>query len=359
MHTHAWLAWTLLVMTVALSSSNPLYLAVVLLCVLLVAAIAPREAGAATSLRILLLFGVSTMALSLVIAMVNGSYGEHILFTIPGPSFPRWLGGLSLGGPVSAEGLVAAAIRALSIFCVLTVFAVFNSAVSPQRVLRTAPAMLFHAGLAVTIGLTLLPSSIDDLRRIREMRALRGAPTGLHAMPGLIVPAVIGGLERSMKLAEAMEARGYAAQPGGSRAPALMSTAAAPLLTGTTWVWFYYRDLAALAALAAVAAFALLAASIALASRGRRTTTLREERRTPTDTVAVVVSLLLAATVIAAGSSAFLDLDYNPFAGLDAPQFAPLGAAVALACAWPALVIRGIPSRLQAERALEPEGAAS
>ena len=229
MHAAAWGAWVGMVMVLALVTTNPLYLAIILLGVVLVAVLAPRTGTGITSFRALALFGVSMFAISLVIATINGNYGDHILFTVPGPEVPSWLGGLRLGGPVSAEGLAAAAIRGMAILAILLAFGVFNGAVSPQRVLRSTPAALFQASLVVTVGLTLLPASIEDLRRVREMRALRGASGGLRDLPSLVVPAVIGGLERSMRLAEAMEARGYGAAPP---LPARARLAAAGRLDG-------------------------------------------------------------------------------------------------------------------------------
>lgn len=217
MHTIAWVGWVTLVMVVALTTTNPYYLGIVLLSVLLVAVLAPKTSTGVTSFRALLVFGVSMLGISVAISVVNGNYGSHELFSILGPELPWWVGGLRIGGPVSGEGLVAALTRGLAILSVLLAFGVFNGAVSPHRVLRTAPAAVFQAGLVVTVGLTLLPSSIEDVRRIREMRALRGARGGLRDLPALVVPAVIGGLERSMRLAEAMEARGYGQrhlQPG-------------------------------------------------------------------------------------------------------------------------------------------------
>src|SRR5690606_21197233 len=120
----------------------------------------------------------------------------------PGPSFPDWFGGLRLGGPFTAEALVAASIRAAAILAVFLSFAIFNGAVSPVRLLRLAPASLFHASLVITVGLTLLPSIVQDTRRIREMQMLRGSRMGLRQLPGLVVPAVLGGLDRSLRLAE-------------------------------------------------------------------------------------------------------------------------------------------------------------
>ncbi|MGH2634011.1 MAG: energy-coupling factor transporter transmembrane component T, partial [Tepidiformaceae bacterium] len=259
------------------------------------------------------------------------------LFTIPGPNIPDWLGGLRLGGPVSAEGLVAEAIRGLAILCVLLAFGVFNGAVSPQRVLRTAPAALFQAGLVVTVGLTLLPASIEDVRRIREMRALRGAPTGLRSLPALVVPAVIGGLERSMRLAEAMEARGYGSAPSGPRLPRLAGVASAPLFLLAAAVWSYYpaaRPVAACATLLGIAGLGIWGWS---AARARKTTSLNSEPLPRIDAILIALSLAGGAATVVASGGGWLDLGYSPFAGLPWPPFSPIAGIIALACGWPAL----------------------
>ncbi len=337
MPTLAWVAWVALVMAVGLSTTNPYYLGIVLLCVILVATMAPKTSVAVAGFRALLIFGMMLLAGSMVVALINGSFGGHILFTIPGPDLPSWLGGLRIGGPVSAEGLVAAAIRGLAILCVLLAFGVFNGAVSPHRVLRSAPAALFHAGLVVTVGLTLLPASIEDVRRIREMRALRGASTGLRNLPALVVPAVIGGLERSMRLAEAMEARGYGSAPPPPRGPRLVGALSAPLLLVAASAWFYYPWAKLYAGGAAVLAIATLGYWGWSAARTRHTTRLYTEPLSRVDRVLVVASVALAGVAVAAGTTGWVDLKYNPFAGLPWPHFALPGALVALACAWPAL----------------------
>jgi energy-coupling factor transport system permease protein len=337
MHPLAWVAWVTLVMTVALITTNPLYLGVALLCVLLVSALAPRTGTGLAGFRALLIFGTGMFAVSLLIATVNGNYGDHILFTIPGPAIPHWLGGLRLGGPVSAEGLVAASIRGLAILCVLLAFGVFNGAVSPHRVLHSTPAAIFHAGLVVTVGLTLLPASIEDIRRIREMRALRGARAGLRQLPALVVPAVINGLERSMRLAEAMEARGYGAAPPGPRGPQLVGAASVPLFVAAAWGWYYYewsRPFAVAAAVAGVAALGFWGVS---AARGRHTTRFHAEPMPLADRACIALSAAGCAIAIVGGSAGWFALKYNPFAGLPAPEFSLWGALLALSCGWPAV----------------------
>ncbi len=339
--TLAWIAWVLMVMTVALSTTNLLYLSIVLLCVLLVGALAPRTGAGAAGFRALLVLGASLFAISLGIAVVNGNYGSHVLFTLPGPEVPGWLGGLRFGGPVTGEGLVAATTRGLAVLCVLLAFAVFNGAVSSHRVLRTAPAALFHAGLVVTVGLALLPASVEDLRRIREVRALRGARTGLRGLPALVVPAVIGGLERSMLLAEAMEARGYAASPAQRRGPQLVGAFSAPLLLGATWGWFYYVQLRPVALASALLGLCALVFWAWSAARQRVVTRLHTEPLNLVDRVSIAFSAAIASLAIAARATGWPELGYNPFAGLEWPPFAFDGLLVALAVAWPSVRLLG------------------
>lgn len=354
MHAAAWVAWVGMVMALALATTNPLYLGIILLGVVLVAVLAPRTGTGVTSFRALAVFGVAMFAISIVVATVNGNYGEHILFTVPGPEVPAWLGGLRLGGPVSAEGLAAAAIRGLAILSILLAFGVFNGAVSPQRVLRSTPAALFQASLVVTVGLTLLPSSIEDLRRVREMRALRGAPGGLRDLPSLVVPAVIGGLERSMRLAEAMEARGYGAAPALPARARFAAAASAPLLIAATWWWFYEPGWRPFAGLAVLLAVACLASWWRTAARLHHATRLNDEPLPAPDRVAVAFAVGVAGLAAGARMTGLGGLTYNPFAGLPAPEFSAGGALLALATAWPAVrLVLGT----RAAKAPEPEAA--
>ena len=344
MHPGAWMSWVTMVMVVALATTNPFYLVLLLLCVILVATLAPRTGTGVTSFRALFAFAVVMLAFSVLVATINGNYGDHILFTIPGPNVPKWLGGLRLGGPVSAEGLVAASIRGLTILCIFLAFGVFNGAVSPHRVLRTTPGALFHASLVLTVGLTLLPSSIEDLRRIREMRALRGAPPGWRDLPALVVPAVINGLERSMQLAEAMEARGYASGSRPPRSARLAAAASAPLLIAAAWLWFYTDPGQPLGALFAAGGAGCLAWWFFAASRTQRRTSFEEVHLPLSQRIAITLSGLVVVAVLAFRFADAASLTYNPFAGLDAPGLSVPGAAVVVLAAWPAIILIFAPS---------------
>jgi energy-coupling factor transport system permease protein len=322
-------------MVLALVTTNPYYLAIVLLCVLLVAALAPWSATGFASFRLMLTLGVAIGLFSIGVAAINGASGEHVLFDVPGPRFPEWFGGLRLGGPVTWEALAGASLRAMAILCVFLAFAVFSGAVSPVRLLRLAPASLFHASLVLTVGLALLPAIVQDTRRIREMQMLRGSRGGLRDMPGLVVPAILGGLERSLRLAEAMEARGYAAT---SRPPAfarLAGIVALPCLLAAIWCW-YYTDARVLALAPAGLGLALLVFWLRASARGRTTTRLHADPVPPLQAVVAGAGLLLAVMLPFLRGQEWLVLAYNPFAGLAAPPFELGPALIALSIAWPA-----------------------
>jgi len=321
MHPAAWLLWAVSVMVIALVTTNPLYLLVLLLSVTLVGVVAPRTEFASAGFRVMLIAGLGIVAFSVLVASINGGPGEQELFTIPGPGFPSWLGGLRIGGPVTAEALAAAGIRGLAILCVVLGFAVFNGACSPFRVLRLGPAALFQAGLVVTIGLTLLPASVEDFRRLREMRALRGMRTGPRELPGLVVPAVIAGMERAMRYAEAIEARGYAAPaplPRLARVAGITSAFLA-LVAGVMWL---YLDGAAMASLLVLAlSLGAAAAWLMVSSRSRATTRMRPEPFPVRDRFATGAFAASTAAALALRAIGTPVLTYNPFAGLRAPEF--------------------------------------
>jgi energy-coupling factor transport system permease protein len=291
----------------------------------------------------MLTLGVVIGIFSIAIAAINGASGEHVLFDVPGPRFPDWFGGLRLGGPVTLEALVGASLRALAILCVFLAFAIFSGAVSPVRLLRLAPGSLFHASLIVTVGLTLLPSIVQDTRRIREMQMLRGSSVHLRHLPGLVVPAILGGLERSLRLAEAMEARGYAAgspPPARARLAGLLAT---PCLLASAWSWFYAPSLDYLALPLAAAGLAALAYWLRASSRARRTSRLHDDPVSPTQATIAAVTFALAVALPFLRAQEAIGFAYNPFAGLPAPPFAAIPAALALLAAWPAafLVLPG------------------
>jgi energy-coupling factor transport system permease protein len=317
---------------IALTTTNPLYGAIVVLAVAMVALVAP-SAPERSSLRAFLGLGIGVVLFSGFVSLANGTPGDSTLFSVPGPTAPGWLGGLRFGGPVTSEGLVIAGTRALGILAVFAAFSVVTMAMSPGRLLRATPAVLAEAGIVVTVGLALLPATIEDLRRLREAERLRGREVRWWRMPGLVTPAMLSGLERSVHLAEALEARGLREAPG-ARPSRLAGAASAPLGLAGAYLWMSGGTARLLAPLAAGAAAAAAAWWLVSAARVHRTTRLHEEPSRRSTAIAALLALVAAGFVLG-GSKLGVNLGYNPLLDGLLPPFNVPGAILALLPAWP------------------------
>jgi energy-coupling factor transport system permease protein len=93
---------------------------------------------------------------------------------------------------------------------VLACIGAANALASPRRLLRYVPATLYEVGTALVVALTYAPQLVEDARRVRVARRLRGhAGRGPRELARLAVPVLDGALERSLDLAASMESRGY------------------------------------------------------------------------------------------------------------------------------------------------------
>lgn len=337
MTTRAWVAWAVTVTVFALTVTNPLYLALAVLGVTAVGSVAPMAPGA-EALRPLLLAGLGLVIFSGLVAAVNGTPGTEVLFTVPGPDAPSWLGGLRFGGPVTTEGLIAASTRALALLAIFGAFAILTTSISPSRLLRATPAALFQAGLVLTIGLSILPATIADAQRLREAELLRGRNLRWWHLPTLLPTILLGGLERSVRVAEALEARGFG---GGSVSPAafLAGAAAPPAFLFAAYFWIAGGDsqifALALGLLGAVGfVWWLLAAGAA-----NRSTRLVSESDRPVELVSIGIATTAIAFALMSHGFGPGDIRYDPFTGSTVPPVTILGAVVTLFIAWPFLAL--------------------
>ena len=211
LHPAAWWAWAIGLAMAASRTTNPLLLVLVVAVVGYVVA-ARRELGAASPFGAFLRLGllVITMRVLLQALLGGGVPGRTILLTLPEIPLPAGAGGLRLGGAVSLEGVLAAAYDGARLAAVLACIGAANALASPRRLLRYVPATLYEVGTALVVALTYAPQLVDDARRVRAARRLRGhAGRGPRELARLAVPVLDSALERSLDLAASMESRGY------------------------------------------------------------------------------------------------------------------------------------------------------
>lgn len=211
LHPVAWWVWGVGLATAAAHTTNP-WLLLLIVAVAGWVVMERREVGALDSFRPFLLIGLFAIALRVVLTIVlgNGVPGQVVLVDLPQVRLPSWFAGLRLGGAVTLESVVAAAIDGLRLATTLACLGAANALASPRRLLRYAPATLYDIGTAVVVALTFAPALVDLAGRVRAARRLRGhSGRGLRELARLAVPVLEGALDRSLDLAASMESRGY------------------------------------------------------------------------------------------------------------------------------------------------------
>lgn len=292
--TRAWLVWVLAAAAVTMAARNPLYSILLLAVSRLVEADQGRPDGA-LSLR---LGWPAAARLALLVLLFSGLFvalfvhsGDTVLFWIP-KEIPL------VGGPFTLEAFFNGAANGLLLLTLLSFFITFNRVVPADRLARLAPRAFQDLGIVLLVALTYIPETARQVQRIREAQAVRGHRIrGLRDWQPLLIPLLVGGLERAMALAEAMVARGF----GATRRTAMARSgvgalAAAMCLTFGGWVvalWWSWPGwlLMALGAM-------LLAATIWSAGRDVAVTHYRRRPWQMRDTALVLASLAAAAALL-------------------------------------------------------------
>ncbi len=210
-HPWAWWCWAIGIGLAVSGTTNPLLLVLIALAVLVVVMMRRTAAPWARSVRAYLLLALFVIGMRVFFQiLIGGSGGETVLFTLPEVPLPDWAAGIRLGGAVTAEGLTYTLYSALRLAVMLLCIGAANALANPRQALKSVPAALYEASVAVVIALTVAPQLIESAQRVRRARRLRGDPVrGLRALGRIALPVLADAIDRSMALAAGMEARGF------------------------------------------------------------------------------------------------------------------------------------------------------
>lgn len=206
----AWVVWLLSTTVLIFMVRNPLYTLLILFAVQIVAAV--HGIVVRHTFRISLWrWGTVIVSLSTLFNMMSVHVGQTVLFTLP-DSWPL------IGGDITAEAAVFGASNGLLLVTLLATFLAFNQIAPVHELIRLVPSSLRDLGIVILIAITYVPETQRHLQKIRQAQAIRGHEVrGWRDWRPLILPLLIGGLERAMGLAEAMVARGYGATAESSQ----------------------------------------------------------------------------------------------------------------------------------------------
>ncbi|MET9121319.1 energy-coupling factor transporter transmembrane component T [Streptomyces sp. NPDC004528] len=213
LHPVAWWVWALALATAVSRTNNPLLLFLVLAVLGFVVTARRTEAPWARGFPYYLYLALTVVAIRVVFRAVFATGitpHDHFLFSLPHIPTPDWYAGIQLGGPVSLEALLSAATDGLRLACMLCCIGAANTLANPKRALRVLPGALYELGVAVTVAISVAPQLVQSVQRVRRARKLRAGRTqGTKALRGIVVPVLEDALERSLRLAAAMDSRGY------------------------------------------------------------------------------------------------------------------------------------------------------
>lgn len=360
LHPAAWWLWAGCMALAASRTTNPLLL-LLLLGVVAVVVSERRVPGPwSRAFALFVMVGVVVIGFRVVLsAFLAGPGAGPVLFVTPQVALPDWLAGLRIGGPVTGDTLLAAVYEGLRLTVMLGCIGAANALVLPTRLLRVVPAALYEIGVAVVVTLTVLPMLVADTVRVREARLLRGRQSSApRAAAEMALPVLAGALDRAVKLAAAMDSRGYGRTTAVARRTRWITTAAvAAGLCGVALGLYGVLDggtpgVAGVPLLGwpmAVAGGALAVGSSLVAGRRIGRTVYRPDPWSAPEWAVLATGLVCAGAMLAA-SAAGVDLQ-GPTSPPQWPALPLLPAAGALVGLLAVVASPPLPGPVQARRA--------
>jgi energy-coupling factor transport system permease protein len=207
--------------------------------------------------------------------------------------------------------------------------------------IRLIPRAFFPVAVVVSIGVTFVPITVRRLQQIREAQAVRGHRLrGVQDWLPLLMPLLIGGLERALQMAEAMTARGFASAETEDQAAAPRVAIAAGLVTllsGWLLRLVWGQELAGLALM--LIGIGLILSMLWVVGRRVPRTNYRPEIWTGRDS-AVLVGAAVVLGVFILPVVDHTALIYYPYPTLSLPSFNPAIGIGTLGLLIPAFLLR-------------------
>jgi energy-coupling factor transport system permease protein len=213
LHPVAWWIWAIGLAVAVNRTTNPLLLLLVLAVLGFVVVNRRTDAPWARAFKYYLFLALIVIAMRVAFRSIFASGitpADHIIFRLPSIPTPTWYAGVQLGGPVSLEATLSAAVDGMRLGTLICCIGAANALANPKRALRVLPGALYELGVAVVVSISVAPQLVESVQRVARARRLRaGRSKGLRALRSIAIPVLEDALERSLLLAAGMDSRGY------------------------------------------------------------------------------------------------------------------------------------------------------
>jgi energy-coupling factor transport system permease protein len=332
----AWISWLIATLVILTITRNPLYLMLILMCVLFVG-LTLRQNGLDIP-RPISLWKIAgwIILLATIFNTLTSHYGTTVLFTIPG-RLPL------ISGNVTVEAMVYGATNGFVLTGMLASFTVLNLALPVRDLISLIPRAFFPVAVVTSIAVTYLPTTLRQFQQIREAQAVRGHQMRtLRDWLPLLMPLLVGGLEHAMQLAEAMTARGFAGartMTTGRQAYPRIFMLLGLMLLALGWIAQLGSAGASGLVLILSGAFLILGGLWFLGRQSPRTTYHRPPW-TWQDWLTMIVAVgVLGVYLLPIPGVSRQTLYYEPYPTLTLPAFSPLIGLAMLGLLIPGLVV--------------------
>ena len=202
------LAWGGGLVILSLIFDNPLYIMILFMAIVLMVKLSGIWREWASVLKLCLWLGVSIIVINALVSYNGVNVLVAAPFTLP-----------VLGRPViTMEAIAFGAVMALKLIVIISAFAFINLTVHPDDIMSVLLKMKFpqKSVLVTSLSTKFVPCLVEDIQRISDAYRTRGVRldtgnwmTRLKKRAGIIVPLLSNSLDRSIQVAEAMEARAF------------------------------------------------------------------------------------------------------------------------------------------------------
>jgi energy-coupling factor transport system permease protein len=325
----AWLVWGAAASLPFLLGRNPFPMVVALIAVLGVRlSIHPTHVNA-LGWRLMVRAAVIFALLAVLFNVLTVRTGDRVIVTIP-DGWPL------LDGPITWNAVVYGLLAAIGVLGLVMVWATAATNVHWVSLVRLLPESFVGFAVAGSAALNLVPQTAAALTDIREASAARGyAPKGVRGVATVVTPMINVGLDRSMRLAEVLEARGFGGRRSDDRRyPALHDLGWTSMMGGAFVAGYGLIAAIEWAAIGGLAACVIGVAMLAIQRRPNaiRRTRYRQEPLCSADWIVIAVSIVVAIACLAARQKDPRGFAYEPYPDMTMP----------VASVWPLLVLLGL-----------------
>lgn len=215
-HPFAWWAWAIGLAAAAGGTSNPLLLLGIIAVACLVTFSRRGDNPWAKGFKVYLLLGALIVVMRVAFRVLfGGADGPTILLDLPEIPLPWWVAGIRLLGPVSLESVLSGLYDGTRLATMIICLGAANSLANPKRLLAALPGALYELGTILVVAIGVFPQLGESVLRVTRARSLRrsAAPRRrrerFKVVETIIVPVLSDALDRSLRLAASMDARGY------------------------------------------------------------------------------------------------------------------------------------------------------